>query len=182
MSVTRISTKDLFVCIGKILKPFGTEGQLKVQNFSDIADRFHTISTVYIGPTINLAAPYSIESVHEHNRKVILTLHNYTSRDAAESLHGFYCYVPKLDRESLDDDSFYVEDLLGLKVITTEGAFIGTITDVLSIPANDVLAVRTNDKEVLVPMVGEIVKVVNMEEGTITISPIDGLLETFRAD
>ena len=182
MPVTMIHTRDFFVCIGKVLKPFGIQGALKIQNFSDIPDRFENMDFLYIGPSTDLAVPYEIVSVEYHNRYIILYLLRYTNRNIAESLQGFYCYIPKSQQEALPEDNFYVDDLLGMKVENTAGREIGTVSDVISNPANDVLVVQTQGGEALIPMVVDVVQEINLADGKVIVQLIEGMLEDYRVD
>jgi 16S rRNA processing protein RimM len=180
MAVKKLHTRDLFVCIGKVLKPFGIQGALKIQNFSDIPDRFESLDFIYIGPSIDLAVPYQMEAVEYHNRYIILYLLRYTDRNIAESLQGYYCYIPKTQQEELPEDNFYVDDLLGIKVLGAEGNDIGTVSDVISNPANDVLVVDTQGGEALIPMVADIIHEIDLDKGTIIVQLIEGMLEDYR--
>lgn len=182
MGVTRLHDRDLFVCIGKVLKPFGINGALKIQNFSDIPDRFENLDFIYVGPSVDLAVPYEMEAVEYHNRYIILYLLRYTNRNIAESLQGYFCYIPKAAQEQLPEDNFYVDDLIGMTLKSDNNKLIGSIRDVIPSPANDVLVVDAPGGELLIPMVSEIVKHVDLAAGEITIQPIEGMLEDFHVD
>lgn len=182
MVVKRIHTRDLFVCVGRVLKPFGIQGALKIQNFSDIPDRFERLNFIYIGPSIDLAVPYEMEAVEYHNRYIILFLLRYTDRNIAESLQGSYCYIPRTQQEELPEDNFYVEDLIGMNVFNPEGKEIGTVSDVISNPANDVLVVDTQGGEALIPMVADIIQKIDLDEGAVVVQLIEGMLEDYRVD
>ena len=77
----------------------------------------------------------------------------------------------------LSEDTYYIFELIGLEVITTEGESIGFIEDVYDLPANDVYVVKEKAREILIPAVKEIVKKVDIEKREIVIEPIEGLLE-----
>jgi len=77
-----------------------------------------------------------------------------------------------------EPDEYYDHHLIGLRAITPDGAEVGAVTDVLHLPAQDVLAItRTDGVEVLVPFVSELVPAVDLDAGTLTIDPRPGLLD-----
>ena len=86
---------------------------------------------------------------------------------------GLYLQV---DDEPAEDDAWYDFQLVGLRALR-DGVEVGTIVRVDHLPAQDLLAVRTPQGEVLVPFVGAIVPVVDIVAGTVTLTPPLGLFE-----
>ena len=78
---------------------------------------------------------------------------------------------------SPQEDQYYHHQIIGLRVITTGGEEIGTITDILTGKSNDNYIVKGPAGEVLIPAIEDVVRSIDLTEGTITIEPIDGLLE-----
>ena len=81
------------------------------------------------------------------------------------------------DLEPPPEGEFYRFQLIGLRVVSTEGAEIGEITDVLTTAANEVFVVRGPRGEVLVPAIDDIVQSVDIEAGVVTIEVVPGLLD-----
>jgi 16S rRNA processing protein RimM len=78
---------------------------------------------------------------------------------------------------ALPQGQYYHDQLIGLPVKTTGGEFIGTISDILTGPANDNLVVRSEKGEILIPIIEDIIRSVEPEAGRVTIEPMQGLLE-----
>jgi len=78
------------------------------------------------------------------------------------------------------EEQFYHDQIIGLQVKTTGGEFIGTVTDILSGISNDNYIVRSADGEVLIPAIEDVVRSIDIEQGFITIEPIEGLLDLNR--
>ena len=74
------------------------------------------------------------------------------------------------------DDEYYIFDLIGLKVKTADNPCLGEVTDVLTLPANDVYVVRDGSKEYLIPAIKDVIKKIDLDQEYILIEPIDGLL------
>lgn len=119
-----------------------------------------------------------IESARPHGGRLCLHFEGIDDRSAAEALTGTLLEAERAPGERPEDpEEFYDDDLVGLTVYTEEGQFIGTVAEVLHLPAQDVLAVSTDTGEVLVPLVADIVPVVDVDAGRIEIRPPDGLLD-----
>ena len=79
--------------------------------------------------------------------------------------------------EDSDPINLISADLLGATVVADNGEIIGELVDMISLPANDVYVINRGKKEVLIPVVPEIVRAVDIEMGLVTITPMDGLLD-----
>ena len=96
----------------------------------------------------------------------------------AETYKGVVLFSEK--NKNLPDDVYYVQDLIGLKVLA-EDEEIGLLDDVLKTGANDVYSVKTNDgKTAYIPAVKDFIKEINFDEKIIKINLIDGLLDWIK--
>jgi 16S rRNA processing protein RimM len=98
-----------------------------------------------------------------------------TSRDDAERLRG-PLYVSATDVRNLEDDEYWPHDLIGCSVSGRDGGAIGEVVRVVPGAAQDLLVVRTDGGEKLIPMVKEIVVDVDLGKRSLTIDPPEGLL------
>lgn len=107
----------------------------------------------------------------------ILQLAGLSTRDEVEAMRGEL--LEAADGEVLrdDDESFFIHELIGLRVETDDGRSIGTVVDVMQPGANDVYLVKTATGDVLVPAISEVVKAVLVAEGRIVITPLAGMLD-----
>jgi 16S rRNA processing protein RimM len=166
--------------VGRVVKAHGITGEMVVEVRTDEPDtRF--------APGISLRAKpsrggpesrYVVESVREHGGRLLLRLDGVADRDAAESLRGTLFVVDSADLPPIEDpDEFYDHQLEGLRVQTIDGEQVGQVSEVLHTPAGELLAVRTEEGEVLVPFVSAIVVSVSLADATIEIDPPEGLLD-----
>jgi 16S rRNA processing protein RimM len=77
----------------------------------------------------------------------------------------------------LAEGEFYWCDLLGLKVVTDLGEFLGTLTDIIATGSNDVYVVKNDSREYLIPALADVVLEVDLDEGKMVVSPPEGLLD-----
>ncbi|BDI32406.1 ribosome maturation factor RimM [Capsulimonas corticalis] len=95
-------------------------------------------------------------------------------RNEAEALFGHAIFIRETERPSLPEGEFYVDQLIGLSIVTDAGRALGKLTDVLNTPANDVYV---TDKNALIPAVSEFVLSVDVPGGVITVRDVPGLLD-----
>ena len=122
----------------------------------------------------------TVESVHQHGNRLRMHVAGIDDRSAAEELTGAILEVERDAGERPEDpEEFYDDTLLGLPVVTEDGQAVGTVSQVVHLPAQDLLAVRAHPEapEVLIPFVAAIVPVVDLEGGRIVIRPPAGLLD-----
>ena len=91
-------------------------------------------------------------------------------------MRGSELVVSVEDARRLEEGEYWDHDLIGCAVVTVDGSDVGSVTDVLHQPANEVLVVKRDGDDVLVPLIGAVVKSVQPRE-LITIDPPPGLLE-----
>lgn len=159
--------------IGRILTPHGIKGEVATQVLTDFPDRFGLLQTVYLGDELD---PAVIESHRFNNKRAILKLAGYDDRDQAQTLRGKVVHIPLEEAMPLDEDEYYVYEMVGLEVWTTEGEFLGSVDEILFTGANDVYVVRNGDREVLIPAISDVVKNVDIIERRVTVQMMQGLL------
>jgi len=144
--------EDYFT-IGKIVNTVGVKGELKIFPTTDDPKRFDLLETVCIqlrGDEITK----KIQKVRYHRNLVMLTLDGVDSVEAADALRGGIITISRVDALPLDDNEYYLQDLVGMSVLTDCGSVLGTIGDVIFTAANDVYVVRrVNQKDLLIPAI-----------------------------
>ncbi len=107
-----------------------------------------------------------------------MRLDGVADRNAADALRGTLFVVDSQDLPPIEDpDEYYDHQLEGLQVVTTTGDVVGAVAEVLHTAAGELLSIRAEGGEVLVPFVSAIVTSVSLADGTIEIDPPEGLLE-----
>ena len=159
--------------IGQIVGAHGLKGQVKVQPLTDFwEERFAK------GTRLRLKDDWvTVEGFSIHKNRPLLTLSGVKSIDAAEKLQWEYLEAILEDLE-LDEDEFLTDDLIGCLVVTTDGRELGTVDEVLAMPAHDVLEVG----EILIPVVKEFIKEIDLDAERIVVELIPGMLPGEEAE
>jgi 16S rRNA processing protein RimM len=163
------------LAIGRISKPFGVRGELVVELMTDDPERFTALHEVLVGATPESGRAMVLERVHVSARGVRIAIEGIGDRTAAEALRGHYLFVAPADRIRLPPGRHFVHSMLGLAVVTEEGDPLGTLEEVLKLPAHDVYVIRGARGELLLPAVEEFVRRIDLEAGTMTVRLIEGM-------
>ncbi len=171
------TTQEL-LSIGKILNFHGIKGDVKVGFTEGNEKVLSETGHVYVvsgSETVRL----DIESVRFHKKTAIIKFKQFNSVDDTVKFKGCLLKLPKEELISyLEEDEFYISDLIGLKACDTDGNYLGEVSGVVSIKQQDMLFIKnTGKKEYMVPFKKEIVPEVDLEKGKITINVIEGLFE-----
>ncbi len=164
-----------YLAVGRIVRAHGLRGEVSVTLLTDFPERFETTKWVYLGNEFE-ATPYRLEKYRWHKDNVLLTLAGVADRNAAEQLKGQFVQVPLEEAVPLPDGLYYFYQLIGLRVESTEGEFLGAITDVLETGANNVYVVQQENREILLPAIPDVVKKIDITQGIMVVQLIEGLI------
>jgi len=165
-----------FVLIGRVRAAHGIGGEVKLESVSDVPERFAGLRRALLrraGETEEVG----VASVRNRGPEVLLKFEGIDDRTAAENLVGAELGVRRRDVWPLDSDTYYVFQIVGSRVVGDGGREIGVVEDVLKMPANDVLVVRTAKGETLVPATRNVVKRIDAAARTVEIEELEGLLD-----
>ncbi|WP_373295351.1 ribosome maturation factor RimM [Thalassotalea profundi] len=163
------------ITLGKVGAVYGIKGWLKIHSFTDeqeaILDYFPW--SLKLGNNTQLV---EITDWRRHSNGLIVKVGGIDDRDQAQALVGSEILVKETALPDLPDGEFYWRDLMGMKVMTTEGYDLGIVSDLLETGANDVLVVKANrndgfgKKERLIPYLFEqVIQSVSIENKQICV-------------
>lgn len=167
--------------VARIGKPHGIRGEVTVQVLTDAPEErfvkgavFHVID----GPVQQL----TIKNARWNKAILLLSFEEIADRNAAETLRQARLEFDTEDEVDEDDDQWYEHELVDLKVLL-DGQQVGVITELRTGTAQDLLVFEATDgEEVYLPFVEEFVPEIDIEAGTMTITPPAGLLEINREE
>lgn len=176
-SSTEPSSSELYA-VGKVVGCFGIKGFLKVQPSTHSLDRFSALETVHLGNSPDEeCARFKVEEVIIRDRFLLLKLESVSDRNAAEQIVGKNIFVDGENLSQPASGEYFVHDVIGCEVVSSEGKRLGIVSDVLKLPAQDVWVIRNGTKEHLIPAVKEFVERVDTKQRRIVVSVIEGLIE-----
>jgi len=166
-----------FVTVGKITRPYGTKGALRIKPLTDFPQRFQGLREIWVQPPKGERVKVEIVRVEQRRGWLILNLSGVSTRSQAQEMTNSYIEVAVEQSFPLEEGNYYIHDLLGLPIYTEGGRLVGHLEDVWKLPANDVWVLKTGCGQKLVPATKEIIKDVDLQRGKIVIHLIDGLLD-----
>jgi len=170
------------LCVGRVGKPHGLKGEIKVKPETEDPHRLVELESVFVGATAATSREFRLQSVRVQPFKsgwtVLMSLAGVESIEAAESLRGQLVYARSADLPPMEEGEWLIDELVGLNVVLESGEQVGTVKEVLELPAHPTLVIdRPDAEDVLVPAISPFLVEVNVAEGRIQLSPIEGLLD-----
>lgn len=175
--------------VGVISSTHGIRGEVKVFPTTDDVNRFRKLKRVYLdyktkgmrGNAAKECVELEITGVKFFRQFVILKFKGIDDINDIEKYKGMDLYVAREDAIPLEENEYYVSDLIGLLVVNESESEIGTLSDVLQTGANDVYVVKGNaefgNKEILIPAIRQCILNVDLKEKKMKVHLLEGLLD-----
>ncbi len=154
---------------GRIVGTHGVRGELKVEPWGDGPDFLLKFSTVYIQ-----RKPYTVQQARIHKSLVLFKLEGVDDPQAGQALRNQELYI---DRTGviLPEGRFFVQDIVGLSVMNQNGTRLGTLYEVMTLPAHDVYRVQGELGDHYIPAVPQFIKNIDLKSGVIRVELIEGM-------
>lgn len=161
--------------VGVISTTHGIRGEVKVYPTTDDPHRFEALASVLLDTGRELCE-LEIEKVRYFKQFVILKFRDVDNINDIEPYKGRSLYVTREFAAPLEENEYYVADLIDMEVFLEDESYFGKLRDVMETGANDVYIIDTEDgKEVLIPAIKDCIKKVDVENGKMTIHLLKGL-------
>ena len=162
--------------VGVISSTHGVRGEVKVFPTTDDVTRFRQLKKVYLD-TGREMLPLEIQNVKFFKQFAILKFKGIDNINDIEKYRGKSLMIDREDAVDLDEDEYFIADMIGMKVCTDDGGEFGTLKDVMETGANDVYIIDSPEHgEVLIPAIRECILDVDMDEERMTIHLMEGLV------
>lgn len=168
------STEPRFLVVGRVTRPHGIAGDVRVEVHTEMPERFDWLKTIYLGQESPRAV--GVEGVRHHKGVVLLKLAGYDSRNDAETLRGVWLQVPEAEGLPLADGEYYLYQAMGLNVVTDDGRSLGKVREIIETGANNVFVVAGPEGEILLPDTDEVVLSVDLAGGQMVVHLLPGLI------
>ena len=162
--------------VGVISSTHGVRGEVKVFPTTDDVTRFRQLKKVYLD-TGREMLPLEIQNVKFFKQFAILKFKGIDNINDIEKYRGKSVMIDREDAVDLEEDEYFIADMIGMKVCTEDGSEFGTLKDVMETGANDVYIIDSLEHgEVLIPAIRECILDVDMDEERMTIHLMEGLV------
>lgn len=164
--------------IGRIVRPHGLTGRMKVLSYLESQEVLDGLDRLYIGRGARNTSAFPVQAVQKGRGSFILKLGGIEDRDGVSELVGSSVWMPADAMVKLSDGEFYWHEIIGLEVVTIEGRTLGRIESVFPTGSNDVYVCRGAGGEILLPAIGDVVLDIDKDQGRMTVRLLKGLAES----
>ncbi len=162
------------VKIGIVQKPFGIKGEVKIKPTTDFVEERYQV-----GETIELVLNQEvkslvIESIRNHQGSLLVKFEGLDNLNDVEFFHRAEIQIDRETMHDLEEDEYYFVDLVGCEVYDDE-KLLGTVKEVMDMPAHPVLRIKTQSDDILIPFVERFIDSVSLDDKEIKIRFMEGL-------
>jgi len=168
--------KNLFP-IGRVVKPHGVKGKMKVKYFGDDLHRFFSYHEIFIEDEKSGLESYEILEVIPQPPRLILRLKGIEKIEEIEPLIGKNILIEKEALPELEEGEYYWIDLVGIEVETREGKKIGKVREIFSTGAHDVYVVEGKRGEIFLPAIEDVIQSIDLKKRVMKVVRMEGLWE-----
>lgn len=158
-----------YVAIGKFRRTHGVVGDIVFEVYTDFPERIEPGLQVFVGEELTAK---TITTLRPHQTGFILHLDGYTNPEEATSLTNQVVFLPIDQLPPLPEGEYYHHELLGLTVVSVDGAELGVLEEILETGANNVFLIRDRfGKEILLPDIDSVILKIQPKQRKIVVRP-----------
>jgi 16S rRNA processing protein RimM len=164
-----------FFEIGKIVKSCGLRGRMKVVSFLESNGTLQSLDEVYVRQGRDETGPFKLKAVTVRGKSFFLEIEGVEDCESANALVGCQVLIPVSKLKKLPEGDYYWRDIIGLKVVTEEGQVLGVIEAIFATGSNDVYVCRTDERELLLPGIADVIRKIDIDQGMVVVRLLEGL-------
>lgn len=174
-------TKEDCFELGKITKTHGLKGEVVLWLDVDFPEDYEDLESVFLDQKGELV-PYFIETYRLSGNRAIVQFEDIDTFEKAEGLINLQAFLPLEELPELGNDQFYYHEIIGFQVVDKQLGVLGIVQTVHSMQAQDLLVMDYKSKEVLIPVIPEIVLQADKDAKILNVNLPEGLLEVYLED
>jgi 16S rRNA processing protein RimM len=165
--------------VGKITKPQGLKGEVRMHYYGNDPDALKHVKNARLIKSDGSAVDLLLERIRVNKNTFILKFKGIDHIDDTEDLLGSLVHINRAELTELEENEYYWEDLLGMRVYDETGELIGEIRNIFETGSNDVYVVKHRGKEILIPAIMDVIKKVDINEKKMHIHFLQGMRDDF---
>ncbi len=166
--------KNNFIPCGKLIKPHGIKGELKLFVYNKDSNILKNKISIWIKNNDEFTS-YNIKYVKGGNSKIV-KLDKIDNRNDAELISKKEFFILRTDFPKIESDNFYINDVINFKVLEN-GNKLGYIYDIFTLPGGNVIGIKFNEKEILIPMIDKYIEFFDFDKKIVILKNIKEFLE-----
>ncbi len=168
-------TENELLQVARITRSHGLRGELKIVEEPGASGAWRTVDQVFIGNSSKVVRRFELVLVRGGGKSLIMSLDSVDVIERARELAGMRIFVRRDDLPPPEDGSYYVDDLIGMRVEDETGSSLGVITEIFDNGAHDIYVVRGEAGEIMLPIIDGVVQSLDVPSGKMVVRPPAGL-------
>jgi 16S rRNA processing protein RimM len=166
------------IAVGVIRKPHGVRGEASVEPWTNSPERFDDLTSVtLVSPDEASTREVRIESVRVHGDRALLKFEGIDAPEEVDPLRNWTIEIPESEARELEENEYFLHDLVGLTLIDAEGREQGRVVDIYEGGGGILLQVERGNRRFDVPFASEICTKVDLQSKTMTVQLPEGIDE-----
>lgn len=165
------------IAVGVIRKPHGVRGEASIEPWTDSAERFTELEAVtLVSPDESSTREVRIESVREHGERALVKFAGVETPEDVQKLHNWTVEIPEEEARALEEDEYFLHDLVGLTLFDPQGRERGVVTDIYEGGGGMLLNVKRADgREFELPFAAQLCTEIDLEKKRMVVDLPAGL-------
>ena len=162
--------------MGHLLKPRGLKGELRASIFNEYCSALKMGTEIWLKTKEEDFFSRRIEKIQISGEKSCIKLADCDKREEAENIQGLKFFLPRNQFEPLGENEHYLVDLIDSQVLNENSKSIGSVVDVVNMPAQNLIVVDTGEHEILIPYVDAHIKLFDKKKKILIVKDVAGLI------
>ena len=161
--------------MGKLLKPRGLKGELRAAIFNEHGSALKVGTEIWLKEDKNYLS-WKIETIKMTGEKSCIRLSGCNTLEDAEKVQGSDFFLPRDEFDPIGENEHYLVDMIGSQVMDEHQKMLGSVTDVLTMPAQNIIVVETGENEILIPYVDTHIVIFEKKKNNLIVKDVAGLI------
>ena len=166
---------DDWIEAGAIVRPHGLKGEVVVDLARDLLEVVTESMKLRVTGRREGERVLTVERARNHKARKVVQFKGVSTVEDAEALRGWSVWLTRKQIGPLEEDRWFVQDIVGIDVYTDEDEYLGKLAEVMHMPGNDVYVVRNGEKEILLPVIDDVIMSTDIDSGRMVIHLMEGL-------
>ncbi len=165
--------------LGKIVSKYSFKGELLIKLDTDDPEAYYKLESMLVSQEAALI-PFFVERIQPHKSDLLrVKFEAVDSESDANALLKSEIYLPLSMLPALSGSKFYYHEVIGFKVIDTQHGLIGTLTHINDQTAQPLMIIKSNEKEILIPLIDSLIQTVDRKQKKLTVTAPPGLIDLY---
>lgn len=173
----KMKKEDCFY-LGRVAKTHGLKGEVTIKLEADDPSAYLEMKHFFL--EINrILTPFFVERIAMNGDKFFVAVQDVKTIEQAQNLVGKAVYLPMEMLPKLSGKQFYFHEIVGFTVVDTAKGELGPVTEVLEYPTQAILQIMKGKKEILIPILDQVIQNVDRDKKILTITAPEGLIDMY---